>query len=143
MSSLELVRQAITDAFLGLRGNAEKIFIALPGAEYEPFPLSTGAPVEWRIEPTSIGRKARFKASGPAQIGYHFHDVAEVLIASDGILFYDVGGSERALLPGDTYTAQPHEVHRAEFKSAGEALALWTDLESDQLEVSFFPQPTP
>jgi len=142
MKTLEAVRSVISHAISSLRGNAEKIFITLPGDAYEPFPLSTGSPVEWKQEPTTQGRKVRFKAHGPAQIGYHFHDVPEVLIASIGILFYDVGGCERALIPGDTYTAQPHEVHRAEFKAAGEALALWTDLKSDQLEISFFPQAT-
>jgi hypothetical protein len=39
---------------------------------------------------------------------------------------------------GDTYTAQPHEIHKAKFKGPGEALAYWTDLTEDTLKMSFF-----
>lgn len=142
MNALAAVQEVIAHAIGAFRGVAQKVYITLPGDEYELFPLSTGSPVFWRREPASQGRGVRFKATGPSQIGYHFHDVPEVLIASVGILFYDVGGLERTLIPGETYTAQPHEVHRAEFKAPGEALAYWTDLDTDQLEISFFPQPS-
>lgn len=135
---VEEVRVALKEAINTYKPQAETVSLSLPGFEYEPFPYSTGAPVFWKQERVSHGRQVRFRAIGPAQIGLHYHDVAEVLIACRGILYYTAGGSSRALIPGDTYTAQPHEIHKAEFRDAGEALAYWTDLESDELEMSFF-----
>ena len=132
------VREALRLAIDTYKPQAHTVSIPLPGQEWERFQFSTGCPVFWRSVPTSIGRKVVFRADGPTKIGLHYHDVAEVLVASKGILYYTVGGSERALIPGDTYTAQPHEIHCAEFKQAGEAIAYWTDLEDDIISLSFF-----
>lgn len=135
---IQQIREAMVAAIDSYRPQAETLVIRLPGFDYQEFPYSTGAPVFWKQEKCSQGRKVRFRAFGPAQIGLHYHDVAEVLVAAEGVLYFTVGGSERALIQGDTYTAQPHEVHSAQFKGSGEALAYWTDLESDDLTMSFF-----
>ena len=132
------VREALAMAIETFKPQATTFHLDLPGFDYEPFPLSQGCPVDWKSEPVSHGRMVRFRAHGPSSIGLHYHDTAEVLTCAAGMLFYTVGGATRALLPGETYTAQPHEIHSAEFRAPGEALAHWTDLESSKLEVSFF-----
>ena len=131
-------REAMAKAIATYRPQAKTIQLELPGEFYEEFPLSMGDPVWWKSEPVSHGRMVRFKANGPASIGLHYHDVPEVITAAVGVLYYSVGGAARALIPGETFTAQPHELHSAEFKAPGEALAHWTDLDSDRLEISFF-----
>ena len=140
MSSTHIaeLREALKAAIDTYKPQATTFNLRLPGFEYEPFPISQGSPVLWKQETISHGRMVRFKATGPASIGLHYHDIPEVITASVGVLFYTVGAGQRALLPGDTFTAQPHEIHSAEFKDAGEALAHWTDLESEELEISFF-----
>lgn len=132
------LREALTAAIETYKDKAQTFKLDLPGLDYERFPLSKGDCVVWKSEPVSQGRMVRFKALGPCAIGLHYHDTAEVITAAVGILFYTVGGATRALLPGETFTAQPHEIHSAEFRGYGEALAHWTDLETDKLEISFF-----
>lgn len=132
-------REAMAKAIATYRPQATTIHLTLPGTDYEPFPLSTGAPVWWKSEPVSHGRMVRFRAQGPAQIGLHYHDVPESIACAEGVLFYTLNGTARCLVRGDAITAQPHEIHSAEFKEPGEALAHWTDLETDVLEISFFP----
>lgn len=131
-------RQAMAAAIETYRPQASTIHIELPGENYEPFPLSVGSPVWWKSEPVSHGRMVRFKANGPAQIGLHYHEVPESITCADGVLFYTLGGIPRALIRGEAITAQPHEIHSAEFRAPGEALAHWTDLEGNILEISFF-----
>lgn len=141
--SLEAVQQAITKAMREVAAAAEPIRLGLPlpGPDYETFHLSTGDPVLWKSEPTSQGKKVRFRALGPGKsiIGYHEHCSPEILIAESGVLFYGVGGEKRALLSRDSYIAQPHELHYAEFQGPGEATVQWPDLEGDSIDVSFFP----
>lgn len=136
--SLTEFRHAFAAAVATYIPQARTIEIPLPGPDYEPFILSQGCPVYWRSEPISQGRLVRFKATGPASIGLHYHEVPEVITAAAGILHYSVGGASRALIPGETFTAQPHELHSAEFRAPGEALAHWPALDSDLLDIAFF-----
>ena len=141
--SLKAVQEAIERAMSVVKAAADpiRLDLPLPGPDYERFHLSTGDPVLWRSEETSQGKKVRFRALGPGKsiIGYHEHRSAEILIAESGVLFYGVGGEKRALLPRETYTSQPHQLHYAEFQGPGEATVQWPDLEGDSIDVSFFP----
>lgn len=132
------LRTALAQAIETYKPQATTFHLPLPGAEYELFPISQGSPVWWKSEPISQGKLVRFRAQGPCAIGLHYHDTAEVITAAEGVLFYTVGGATRALVQGETFTAQPHQIHSAEFKAPGEALAHWTDLEGDSIEISFF-----
>lgn len=131
-------REAMREALGTYLGKATEFQLQLPGFEWEPFGLSTGSPVFWKQEPISHGRMVRFRSEGPAAIGLHYHDVPEVITAAVGVLHYTVDGRARTLIPGDTFTAQPHVIHSAEFPGPGEALAHWTDLDSDTLHIAYF-----
>lgn len=137
--TLDALREVIAAGFKSMRGFAQKITIPLPGPDWEPFPLSTGEPVWWCQEPISKGRLCRFRGTGPSSIGYHFHDTAEVVTVASGRVFLQINGVERVLLPGETYTAQPHELHGARLDSPAEALAHWTYLEADEIEIGYYP----
>ena len=136
---LQAVRQAMQKALDSYRPQATTVHLRIPGTQWEEFPLSQGAPVFWRREPTTRGRLVRFRAFGPCSMGPHFHDTPEVIIADKGVINITVNGLPRTLIPGETYTAQSHELHGARLDGAGEALAHWTDQETDDLEVSFYP----
>lgn len=136
---LQQVREALQTALATYRSQATTLTLRIPGKDWEEFPLSQGAPVFWRREPTTRGRLVRFRAFGASSIGPHFHDTPEVVIADKGIIHLSINGVERTLLPGETYTAQSHVLHGARLDGPGEALAHWTDQNTDELEISFYP----
>ena len=136
---IQEVREAMQKALDTFRPQAKTVTLKIPGPGWEEFPLSVGAPVFWRREKTTRGRLVRFRAFGPCSMGPHFHDTPEVIIADKGVINITVNGSPRTLVPGETYTAQRHELHSAQLNGVGEALAHWTDQETDQIDVSYFP----
>lgn len=114
--------------------------IALPGVDYETFGLSTGEKVEWRSEACENGRKVRFLVSGPAEIGFHFHLHVEVNSSVRGTLIYETSDKVVHLQPGEHYSCEADEIHKASFEGPGEATCFWPELESDTLTIGFFPQ---
>lgn len=124
----------------GTRHSPEFVQIALPGVDYETFGLSTGDLVEWRSEGCDKGRKVRFKVHGPAQIGFHFHEIAEINFGVAGTLVYETLDRTVRIGPGESFTAAADEIHKASFDGPGEACCQWPDQEGDILTIGFYPQ---
>ena len=125
--------------------SAEPVYhlIALPGSEYEVFPLTeSGGQCEWRSEPCPKGRKVRFRCAGPCRMGLHFHRLtAEFLFMVDGELLLETAEHVVHLKKGDSYQTPADMVHSASVRESGEVLCTWTELESDELEIGIWPGP--
>ena len=122
-------------------GSTEPVMypVKLPGDTYEVFGLSEGSKVYWRDEPTSIGRSARFLVEGPCSMGFHFHQIAEILSGVRGILFYETGTKIVEITPGVVFTTPADEVHSARFDAPGEVVVHWPEQTTDELIIGIWP----
>lgn len=118
--------------------------VTLPGVDYEEFKWSTGSLVEWKSEYCERGRQVRYRVTGPCEMGFHFHEIAEIMFGVAGTLFLEIGDITVELNAGDTFTAAADAVHAARFEKTsvfpGEVVVHWPDLSSNILEVGVFLQ---
>jgi quercetin dioxygenase-like cupin family protein len=113
--------------------------VKLPGDTYEVFGLSEGSKVYWKSEFTTKGRAARFLVEGKCSMGFHFHQVAEILSGVRGTLFYESGEQTVEITPGITFTTPADTVHSARFDAPGEVMVHWPDQQTDELIIGVWP----
>lgn len=117
--------------------------ITLPGPTYEKFELADGTEVLWRSEPCEQGKLVRYLIEGPCFIGWHFHEIAEIVTTVRGVLTYEVSGEKVTLEAGQSFSADADAIHSARFEAPGEALVHWPELTTDQLLIGIWPEVAP
>jgi len=77
-------------------------------------------------------------------MGFHFHEVAEILFGVAGTLIFEVGDVIKTISAGEKFTAEADAVHSARFEKSsvfpGVIVVHWPDLNSDILEVGVYLQ---
>jgi hypothetical protein len=127
--AIERLDDAISGAFLALAPKAGTVSLALPGGDWESFPLANPSlsPVEWCRVPCEDGFQAvKFRSLGAASMGEHFHEYPETLRQIKGRLLLTHNGSTKVLRPGDIHESKAGELHSAQYgPGGGETVCKW------------------
>jgi quercetin dioxygenase-like cupin family protein len=138
LSPNQILLEQLQGARKTTNGHEIHTVVKLPGFDYEPFELSTGAVALWKQEPFEGGKRVRFSVTGAAEMRWHSHEVDEVLTGVKGVLIIDATDGTHMVGPGETFTSPAHAVHAVRFTAYGEIIADWIGQTSDELKIIIF-----
>jgi quercetin dioxygenase-like cupin family protein len=122
-------------------GHEIHTIIELPGFDYVPFELSSGAVALWKQEKCEKGKRVRFSVTGAAEMAFHSHEVSEILTGIKGVLLIESPDGIHMVGPGESFTSPPHQVHAVRFTDYGEILADWPDQVTNELKIIIYRKP--
>ena len=138
IDNMAKLRGMVTNSVKPSEGKMVEFALELPGYAYEKFNLAEGAPVLWKSEKCEKGRMCRFAVAGESRMGFHAHDVTEILKVITGVL--EIGTNEGTfhIGPGQEFTSPIDQVHSVGFCGFGEVEAHWPEQETNELNIRIY-----